>query len=367
MSFKDTQTDTGYTIIESVPEEEFAKYSTDYRYIKVENRMIIDDTEGFSREGTVFKELSSIMTLNRYQGELKEIRHIFEKNGSLLKSVLINEKYLHQVVSRDEFNVLKTITVLDSYGINSVNIKEGEDRKEVTTFFIRNSFTSAILCGGQSIPASHDMYKFICDCAVSAYKSKEEIRKKIEERIANDPNNLWMGIAGFAKMAVNFFCPKFSNVATMAVNFFYGTDASAPEIPQEQGGSASEVIQPVSALENIRFLVTKMDDYVSFESKAYEFGLWLGKSFENPPIFDSVYFVSLKGGSIGKENCKKFLDKVKKDICERNPNKEKDESIKLMADRLSEGGFFSVDIEKLLKITEHVTERLKLWELGIKF
>lgn len=302
----------------------------------------------------MFTELDSTATLNRYDKELDEVKKAVIDAGSPLKSVLINERYLPKVLSPGDFQKLRSIIVLDSCGINPIKVREKDSFVELTTFFIRNCTAAAILCSEQSLASSCDMYKFFCECALRAYRKKEENRKILEN---------------FVKLGINAFFGQFKEILKSFVSMISSDtndSCGSPGSANSQQKRDDKVEQTVAALENIMFFVTKMDNDEAFQRKAYELGLMLGKGFESPPVYDNVFFVSLKEGSKGKMEWERILEDVKTRLVRRNPSRVKDERIKLMADVLKkDGGFLTVDLGKLERITENVSGRLKMWDLGI--
>lgn len=353
-----------------MPESEFAKLCTGYAYRSLSRDQIISQSEELEREGLVYIELDTNATLCRYKNELGCVRQKIEKSGSLLRTVVINERYLQQAVDAETFRALQKVTVLDSYGINSVNIKD-DTLKEVTTFFLRDCTLAAILCSEKNVTAAAGMYKFFCECATSAYMSKEQLKKKIMESIKSEGSDAGDGslILTAVMTCAKFIAPNLYGLA----EYFIKPSSSSSSSKSSSGSDGNKsngnadnggIAQSASVLSNILFCVTMLDEYETFERKAYEFGLRLGKCFESPPTFDNCFFISLKEGSRGRENCEELLGSLKRYVCKINPNRAKDDSIKAMLEKLSDKGFMYVDIEKKKAIETHVNERLEMWKLG---
>lgn len=87
-----SQLDTHYTVVETVPAEEFAKFSSrvPQKFTAAQLAVPLEDPHADPRYGTVFVHLDTPQTLARYSAQFSQLGSDFSNYG-LVTTVLVNE------------------------------------------------------------------------------------------------------------------------------------------------------------------------------------------------------------------------------------------------------------------------------------
>ena len=121
------QVDTGYTIIETVPENQFLQLINkesemefkfkDFTGKQLDMSLSLNDHEQTmdERNGHVFVRLETAATLERYSSQFKGCSQLFSEYKNL-RCVLVNERYLRG--KKEDKQLAKGIILIDSKGID---------------------------------------------------------------------------------------------------------------------------------------------------------------------------------------------------------------------------------------------------------
>lgn len=289
--------DTQFTIVETVPEEEFKRWVPDYRRkpgSELGPPHVVSEKTGTSSDpfrNVGYVVLDANQTCSRYD-QFESFASVFRKH-QLIQSVLINEFYLYPVYPTvvDGVDIRKQTILIDSPGFTAESdARKLEGNLRILQFIYQLSqLTLFCICSDSLSLVAGQVHLLELSLI---YSFHGDAHAKIDQSIAVHDQHL-----GKSAFTISSFYTIIA--AQLGLGFGSSSSSTTPALPTDYTGA--------SHWDKIRFVMTKMDRVAEpalrkgagAEAAFYELGIVLATNLKTmrPPVFSQCLAISLPGHS----------------------------------------------------------------------
>lgn len=282
------EVDTHFTLVETVPEGEFAQLVPGYRRRAFEPEASTAATVADPARNIAYTVLDIASTLARYQ-QFESFEAVFRKH-QLLEAVIINEAYLNPA---PQPNDVRTKTILiDSPGFTAeTDAGKLEGNLKVLQFIYQLSQLTLFLIPADSLALVSGQIHLLELSLIYTFHGADRVNQTIEAHKQ-----------AYGKQ--EFLVTSFYGIIASQLGLSWGQSGSSGSSRDPRAGAATDYIGS-SHWERVRFVMTKMDRVAEpgkrrgagSEAAFYELGVMLASSLKSmrAPVFDQCMAISLPG------------------------------------------------------------------------
>jgi len=272
------QMDTHFTIVESVPEEDFARLVGNYKRKNIPVDKIsnpVQDSYSDARRNVVYMILDTASTIARHQ-QFENFSKVFRKH-ELVNSILINEYYLRGDPER--LAMLKNTILIDSPGFTAeTQIAKLKGNLEILQYMYSLSDLTLFFIASDSINLVASQISMLELSILYAFHGQTHFAQTLTEMLATKD-------------------PSFSFSVT---DLFSAVMRKIRQSPSKQNST----YDGTSYWDKVKFILSKIDNVtmrcvcekeIRPEAQFFELGTTLGRNlrFLKPPVFDQCFAIAI--------------------------------------------------------------------------